>query len=97
MLLDRKVMNVDLDSPVRRGAGLDDRAQFVTFPLSVGALAIQLASAARLAHGGLRATVISKLLGHSSVTVTRYLDHLTNHQAVTALGNAELLPLPSRG
>jgi integrase len=35
--------------------------------------------------------VISKLLGHSSVAVTaRYLDHLTNHQAVTALAAADL-------
>jgi integrase len=36
-------------------------------------------------------TVISALLGHSSAAVTaRYLDHLTNHQAVTALAAAGL-------
>jgi integrase len=34
---------------------------------------------------------ISKLLGHSSIAVTsRYLDHLTNHQAVTALEGVDL-------
>jgi site-specific recombinase XerD len=47
--------------------------------------------AVELEHAGTPATVISKLLGHSSVAVTaRYLDHLTNHQAVTALGATEL-------
>jgi hypothetical protein len=36
-------------------------------------------------------TVISKLLSHSSVAVTaRYLDHLTNAGAVTALESASL-------
>jgi site-specific recombinase XerD len=36
-------------------------------------------------------TIISKLLGHSSVAVTaRYLDHLTNGQAVAALAAVEL-------
>ena len=35
--------------------------------------------------------VISKLLGHSSIAVTsRYLDHLTYHQAVTALEGVDL-------
>ena len=35
---------------------------------------------------GMPITTISKLLGHSSVAITaRYLDHLTNHQAVMAL------------
>jgi integrase len=35
---------------------------------------------------------ISKLLGHSSIAVTnRYLDHLTNDQAVAAL---EVVDLP---
>ncbi len=34
---------------------------------------------------------ISKLLGHSSIAVTsRYLDHLTNEQAITALEEADL-------
>lgn len=38
--------------------------------------------------------VISKLLGHSSVAVTsRYLAHLSNHEAVTALQAADLPPL----
>jgi hypothetical protein len=41
--------------------------------------------------------VISKLLGHSSVAVTaRYLDHLTNGQAVSALETADLPPLQTR-
>ena len=35
--------------------------------------------------------MISKLLGHSSAAVTaRYLDHLTNGQAITALETAGL-------
>ena len=35
--------------------------------------------------------MISKLLGHSSTAVTsRYLDHLTNAQAVTVLEAVEL-------
>lgn len=47
--------------------------------------------AVELEQAGTPATVISKLLGHSSVAVTaRYLDHLTNHQAVAALGAVEL-------
>lgn len=38
--------------------------------------------------------IISKLLGHSSIAVTsRYLDKLTNHQAVSALEGVNLLPL----
>jgi integrase/recombinase XerD len=50
--------------------------------------------AVELEHAGTPVTVISKLLGHSSVAVTaRYLDHLTNGQAVTALENAELPPI----
>lgn len=36
-------------------------------------------------------TVISKLLGHSNVpTTARYLDHLSNSQAVTALRGVDL-------
>ncbi|MDQ2876680.1 MAG: site-specific integrase [Actinomycetota bacterium] len=43
--------------------------------------------AVELEQAGTPVTVISKLLGHSSVAVTsRYFDHLTNRQAVTALG-----------
>jgi site-specific recombinase XerD len=50
--------------------------------------------AVELEAAGVPVTVISKLLGHSSVAVTaRYLDHLTNNQAVTALGSVELPPL----
>src|SRR5487761_1149242 len=50
--------------------------------------------AAELEAGGTPVTVISKLLGHSSVAVTaRYLDHLTNAQAVNALESASLPPL----
>jgi len=47
--------------------------------------------AVELETSGTPVTVISKLLGHSSVAVTsRYLDHLTNRQAVSALEAAEL-------
>jgi|ERR1022692_3147283 site-specific recombinase XerD len=50
--------------------------------------------AVELEDAGTPVTVISKLLGHSSVAVTaRYLDHLTNGQAVTALESAKLPPL----
>jgi site-specific recombinase XerD len=50
--------------------------------------------AVELEAAGTHITVISALLGHSSVAVTaRYLNHLTNHQAVTALTTAELPPL----
>lgn len=51
--------------------------------------------AVELERAGTPVTVISKLLGHSSVAVTsRYLDHLTNHQAVTALETVTLPALP---
>jgi integrase len=47
---------------------------------------------------GTPVTTISKLLGHSSVAVTaRYLDHLTNGQAVTRLESTELPPLGEPG
>jgi integrase/recombinase XerD len=50
--------------------------------------------AVELEAAGTPVTVISKLLGHSSVAVTaRYLDHLTNGQAVTALEGADLPPI----
>jgi integrase/recombinase XerD len=50
--------------------------------------------AVELEDAGTPVTTISKLLGHSSVAVTaRYLDHLTNGQAVTALESADLPPL----
>ena len=52
--------------------------------------------AVELEEAGTPVTVISKLLGHSSIAVTaRYLEHLTNHQAVTALGAVELPALSS--
>lgn len=51
--------------------------------------------AVELERAGTPVTVISKLLGHSSVAVTsRYLDHLTNNQAVSALESVELPALP---
>jgi len=47
--------------------------------------------AVELEQDGTPVTVISKLLGHSSVAVTaRYLDHLTNAQAGSALQSAQL-------
>jgi site-specific recombinase XerD len=47
--------------------------------------------AVELENAGTPLTVISKLLGHSSTAVTsRYLDHLTNAQAVTVLEAVEL-------
>lgn len=50
--------------------------------------------AVELRLAGVDVAVISKLLGHSSIAVTvRYLDHLTNDQAVTALQAVELPPL----
>ena len=52
---------------------------------STGTFAVELESA------GTPVTVISKLLGRSSTAVTsRYLDHLTNAQAVTVLETVEL-------
>lgn len=48
-----------------------------------------------LRRSGVDVVTISKLLGHSSVAVTaRYLDHLTNHQAIAALEAVELPALP---
>jgi site-specific recombinase XerD len=44
-----------------------------------------------LEQAGTPVTVVSKLLGHSSIAVTsRYLDHLTNGQAVSALEGIDL-------
>lgn len=54
--------------------------------------------ACELEAQGAPVTVISKLLGHSSVAVTaRYLDHLSNAQAIEALGNIEMPPLRAVG
>ncbi len=48
-----------------------------------------------LEEAGMPVAKISKLLGHSSIAVTsRYLDHLTNEQAVSAL---ESIDLPELG
>jgi site-specific recombinase XerD len=47
--------------------------------------------AVELDAAGAPVTVISKLLGHSSIAVTaRYLDHLTNGQAIDALQGIKL-------
>ena len=54
--------------------------------------------AVELEAAGTPVTIISKLLGHSSVAVTaRYLDHLTNRQAVEALQGVELPALDDSG
>jgi len=51
--------------------------------------------AAELHQHGVPAATISKLLGHSSIAVTaRYLDHLTNKEAVEALQVVDLPSLP---
>jgi integrase/recombinase XerD len=48
-----------------------------------------------LQEAGTPVVIISKLLGHSSIAVTsRYLDHMTNDQAVSAL---ESIDLPELG
>lgn len=56
--------------------------------------------AVELEQAGTPVTAISKLLGHSSIAVThRYLDHLTNGQAVEALQSValpDLAPAPAR-
>lgn len=47
-----------------------------------------------LRASGMDVVKISKLLGHSSVAIThRYLDHLSNEQAIAALEAVELPPL----
>lgn len=54
--------------------------------------------AAELEAAGVPVTKISKLLGHSSVAVTsKYLDHLTNAEAVAVLGTVDLPALPGAG
>lgn len=51
--------------------------------------------AVELQAEGLHISVISKLLGHSSIAVTaRYLDHMTNKHAIDALQGLHLPALP---
>ena len=50
--------------------------------------------AVELQQGGADMVTISKLLGHSSIAIThRYLDHLTNQQAIEALEALDLPPV----
>ena len=50
--------------------------------------------AVEMRQAGTDIGVISKLLGHSSIAVTnRYLDHLTNGEAIKALADIDLPPL----
>jgi site-specific recombinase XerD len=52
--------------------------------------------AVELLTQGVPIDVISKLLGHSSIAVTaRYLDHLTNQQAIDALQAVDFPALPA--
>ena len=82
-LSDRYVRN--LLHRLAAGAGIDKR---------VHPHGLRHTFADELRAAGVDVVVISKLLGHSSIAVTsRYLDHLTNHQAVTALEGVELPPL----
>lgn len=54
--------------------------------------------AVELRSAGMDVAAISKLLGHSSIAVTaRYLDHLTNGQAIAALEAVELPLLETPG
>lgn len=51
-----------------------------------------------LRKAGMDVAAISKLLGHSSIAITaRYLDHLSNGQAVAALQHVELPNYEARG
>jgi len=50
-----------------------------------------------LEQAGVPVSVISELMGHSSIAVTaRYLKHLTNHQAITVLKTVNLPSLEVR-
>lgn len=67
------------------GAGIDKR---------VHPHGLRHTFADELRAAGMDVVTISKLLGHSSISVTsRYLDHLTNSQAVSALEQVDLPPL----
>lgn len=53
--------------------------------------------AVELLREGVDVVTISKLLGHSSISVTnRYLDHLTNEEAISVLVAIDLPPLEGR-
>jgi site-specific recombinase XerD len=68
-------------------AGLDKR---------VHPHALRHSFACELEAAGTPVTTISKLLGHSNISITaRYLDHISNGQAVSALGAANLPALPA--
>jgi integrase len=76
---------------VRRSASSRARPTATRVPPNTASADRRHAFAWELERAGTPVTVISALLGHSSVAVTaRYLNHLTNHQAVSALAAADL-------
>jgi integrase/recombinase XerD len=75
----------DMMKRAARKAGLEKR---------VHPHAMRHSFAVELEAAGVPVTAISGLLGHSSIAITaRYLNHLTNRQAIRHLENVKLPPL----